>query len=298
MSDGQQPNFNELVSGKDDPHLNKFIRIVIIQNRDYIVYLDNDLNVQWHTNQEKTKSLGKILNQIAVLEGKSDFMNPSKWQKLTSTIFKEKQAKFADFFRDDSLQRIRSLLGEAIARIFDDKDENEAKVAIDEAVKLIAVKNAEYSRRWYYGHARYMALISLILALLAWIEKTSIINVFGLVGFQLGFSSFFGAIGAYVFTAQRGRKIDLDAISGALIHKTEATARIATGMVSAVLVVLSIKSGLIFSSISTSNSLKFMVIVSILAGYSEKLIPNMVKNFEDKIAVASISENNLYSKTE
>jgi hypothetical protein len=226
-------------------------------------------------------------------------MNPSKWIKLTSTMFGAYQSKFLDFFRDDSLLRIRGLLGEAIARIFDDQDENEAKVAIDEASKLIAVKNAEYSRRWYYGQTRRLASISLILAVLAWVEKEYLICVLGSVGFQLGFCSFFGAIGAYVFTAQRGSKIDLDAISGALIHRTEATARIAIGMVTSVLVALSIKSGLILSSISSSNSLKFMVIASILAGCSEKLIPNMVKNFEKNAPVAPTSSgDNSVSRTE
>jgi hypothetical protein len=281
----QPTDFWTLRAGQNDPYLNKFIRVIIIQDTNYIVYLDNDLNVQWNVNNDLiTPKLGKILNQVAILEAKSDFIKPDKRLIIISKLMGKRSHEFVNFFCDPSLSRIRSLLGESIARIFDGNDNEEALIALREAEKLISAKNAEYARGWYYQHANNFAILAIVMAVCLWLVRDFLTSYLGETSFEVLFCSLFGAVGAFVFIARRGQKIELDAISGARVHRIEANARMATGMVAAALVDLAIKSGFLFSSISSAAQLKFMVMGSILAGYSERFIPNMVKKLQDTSA--------------
>ncbi len=283
--DDQPPvNFSELRAGQRDPYLNKTIRVLIIQEADYIVYLDDDLNVQWNvSNSLTTPELGKVLNQVAILETRSDFIKPGLGLRVISKLMRGQAANFIHFFSDPALARIRGLLGESVARIFDGNDNEGAHAALREAKILIAAKNAEYARGWYYQHAANFAIFAMLVALGLWLGREGVAAVLGQTGFEVAFCSLFGAVGAFVFIARRGQKIELDAISGARVHRIESEARIATGMVAAAIVDLAIKSGFLFNAMPNASQLKFMVMGSILAGYSERFVPNMVKRLQPAI---------------
>lgn len=274
-------DFRTLVPGQVDPLLNQEIDTIIIQSPDYIVYLDASLNTQWNIKDHlPTPGLGAILNRISKLESKSDFVTYGKWQTWISHFLAKKLPSLKPILANQSLKRIRCLLGEAIARIFDGNEETQARSALDEAERIIAAMNAEYSRKWYFQHAQRSALLVLVLALTLWLGKSLCISLLGQTAFEIAFCSLFGAVGAYVFVARRGEKIELDAMSGAMIHRLEADARLTTGIVSAAVLCLAIKAHLLFSSVTDASQLTFMIMVSILAGYSEKIIPNMVKKIE------------------
>lgn len=285
-------DFSILKAGENDPYLNKYIHTLIIQDVNYIVYLDNQLNVQWNVNSNiKTPALGLVQNKVAILQAKSDFIRPMIGFKIFAKITRNKCKDVLDLYSDPSLIRIRSLLGESIARIFDGHEVDHAQAVLNEAEKLISVKNAEYARDWYYNHATATLGGTIFLASMLWLARGPVTPFIGRTAFELSFCSLFGAMGAFVFIARRGQRIELDAISGPRIHKIEADARLGTGLVAAAIVNLAIKSGLLFGSISSSHQLDFMVMMSILAGYSERFIPNMVKKFSTSTETDGFSKD-------
>lgn len=279
MQETEERKFDLYNVGETFTPLGLNIRNLIISSPDYIVFLDDDFNTQWKVERSfkhNETELGRILTHVSILEAKSDFiLRPSRIQAMKRFFGCSSNQESVD----PVFRRIRNLLGEAVARILDSDGTESADLALNAAASLISAKNAEYSRGRYYGYALPFSVAAGALALIIWVTKKWTIPVLGVTGFEISFCSMFGAIGAFAFAARRGERVDVDAIFSASIQWVEADARLSTGIVAAALVSLAIKTGLLFGAITGAEQLKFMVLASILAGYSERAIPNLAKKF-------------------
>jgi hypothetical protein len=255
-------DFETLKVNERDPDLNKVVKKIVIQHHDFIVYLDEELDTQWHVQDEvgDLVRFGKVLNAVASVELRSDFL------------------------RDDerTFTRIRLLAGEAIARAIDDRDEKAAMSAIQLAEAIIAKRSAELSRRWYYKAAQNLVVGLVLFAAVAWLSRDVIPwdALIGRAAFQFIFCAVAGAVGALVSITIRSHNIELDAMSGELAHRMESKARILTGMVAAVGFGLATKLGWISLFQGDPESISFLMLLGLVAGASERAVPNFLSRFD------------------
>jgi hypothetical protein len=255
-------DFESLKVGEVDPGLNKIIKKIVIQHRDFVVYLDEELDTQWHVRDDVDDPIrfGKVLNAVSSVELRSDFMRDE----------------------EQTFTRVRMLAGEAIARAIDDRDEKAAMSAIQHAEAIIAKRSAEFSRRWYYSAAQNFVAGLIVFAMFAWVSRNWIPweTLIGRTAFHFIFCAVAGAIGALISIVIRSHSIELDAMSGKLAHQIESRARIVTGMMAAVGFGLASKLGWISLFHGDPDSIAFLVLLGLVSGASERAVPNFLSRFD------------------
>src|SRR6267154_2613514 len=109
-------DYNYFREGDIEPHMGKTIRFLIYKEKDFIVYLDEELYVQWAftaAQREFTSEEGQALNRVSEL------------QALPISHLKEEHRK-----------SYRMLIGEAVARILG-KNVAAAKDALNKATQIL-----------------------------------------------------------------------------------------------------------------------------------------------------------------
>ena len=254
-------DFKSLRVGDVDPELNKTVTKPIVQADDFLVYLDENYDIQWHVREvDGPVKLGAVLNAVSAIELRSEFL------RTEERLF----------------VRIRSLAGEAVARAIDDKDETAAMAAIQMAEGILAKRNAELSRRWYYFAAQNFVLGLFVIAVFFWLTRSCLPwNVLiGKTAFNFIFCAVAGAIGAFISIILRSHNIQLDAMSGRLAHEMESRARILTGMVAAVAFGFATKLGWLSIFHGDANSITFLAVLGLVSGASERAVPNFLSRFD------------------
>ena len=254
-------DFESLRVGDTDIELNKLVKLIIVQHADFIVYLDENWDTQWHVRErEGPIRFGKVLNAVSGIELRSDFL------------------------RDDEpmFVRVRSLAGEALARAIDDRDETAAMVVIQQAEAIILKRNTELSRRWYYLAAQNFVFGFVVFAVFAWVTRNWIPwdVIIGRTAFNFIFCAAAGAVGALISIILRSQSIELDAMSGKLAHEIESRARIVTGMVAAMVFGFATKLGWLSIFHGSPDSITFLVLLGLVCGASERAVPNFLSRFD------------------
>jgi hypothetical protein len=117
-------DFSVFCEGDTDPSLNKKVRVLIDGDVHYLVYLDEDLFVEWTFNQPTPSGFDDVANRIGRLE------------TVSATQLDEEQR-----------EPFERLLGESMARILGDKNEGKAKAVLDEAEAYLKARGTENARR-------------------------------------------------------------------------------------------------------------------------------------------------------
>ncbi|MCA8494014.1 hypothetical protein [Burkholderia arboris] len=253
--------FKSLNVGDVDPELNKIVTKPIIQSDDFMVYLDENYDIQWHVSEvDGPVKFGSVLNAVAAIELRSEFLRSEEQLFL----------------------RIRSLAGEAVARAIDDKDEKSAMAALQMAEGILAKRNAELSRRWYYFAAQNLVLGLFAIAVFFWLTRSWLPwdMLIGRTAFNFIFCAVAGAVGALISIILRSHSIELDAMSGQLAHEMESRARILTGMVAAVAFGFATKLGWLSIFHGDANSITFLSVLGLVSGASERAVPNFLSRFD------------------
>ncbi|MEB0080445.1 hypothetical protein QN379_00230 [Glaciimonas sp. Gout2] len=246
-----------LKEGDLDPFLGKKVRVLIVTHENYNVYLDEALCTQWYGRISDDKDISTALNKLSKLESCSHFITEEK-----------------------ILKPIRQQIAEGLVRALEGHKElsNEMFKLIE---KEISLRNLETSWLWYFLGSGIPALISLIILIIFWIFRIDLRQFFGIIAFTVAICAMVGGLGAFLSIASRSTKISLDARAGITIHVTEGLARIITGLFAGALIVLLTKGGVAFYALKTSgSSLATLLAFSLMAGSSERVIPNLVKKHE------------------
>lgn len=252
--DGALPSLKE---GELDPFLGKKVRVLIVTHENYNVYLDEALCTQWYGRIPDDKEISTALNRLSKLESNYHFISDEK-----------------------ILKPIRQQIAEGLVRALEGHKELSADM-FKFIEKEIQLRNLEISWHWYFLGSAMPALISLTTLILFWIFRTYLRSIFGATGFSVALGAMVGGLGAFLSIASRSTKIALDARAGLIIHVTEGLARIITGIFGGALLALITKGGVAFYALKTSgNPLAALLAFALLAGTSERLIPNLVKKHE------------------
>ena len=148
-------NFLHVKEGKFSPLVGDYVTSAIIQYEDGIIYLNRNLEVGIVGDFEYPKDYPRIHNMVLALQAAPD-----------EHLSKEQRT------------RVRTLCGNAIARVLDDKDPEAAIEILHQGWKYYSERSAEISRRWYLTTAlvAYIPLLVLAIGGGAWSEPVSAVQ--------------------------------------------------------------------------------------------------------------------------
>lgn len=275
----QEPNEAGCVSdipglreGGKDPVLNATIRELIYQNSTFIVYLDENLRVQYR-------------GQFAFPAGSEEVcFELSRLESLTlgdQSFFGIKQDEL-------QLLAMRRLVAEVYAKLHQASDITPAKACLTKADQVISSVVADNTR---LKRVVASAFITAVTGLVGWLwifchQGPGITpeNEFGL-WIPLG------AVGALLFSFTRMHSLEVKPFSSDWLVFWESTARILTGGIGALLLVAASKANLVLGAFAdaTSGDDSFwgLITLSILAGASERLVPDFISSMDGTSAAPS-----------
>lgn len=264
MSDGvkcdETPEHCKLKQGDIDPELNKTIRELIYSCEEFLVYLDEDLRVQWRTcdSFEEPPQFHDALNRLAKLEAQSDFMTDER-----------------------ALQSARRQTADALARCFAGASGEVAIALFDNAEKVIAARNRETAWKWYFLAAYTVTGGCMALFAVFWLSRSCLDALVGATGSDVLLGMLCGSLGALLSATVRGNRLVMDANAGRDIHRLEGLSRVGAGIIGALVVALAIKSGMIMGGVHFNGStFAVMLTLCIAAGMSERLVPSLLDAVE------------------
>lgn len=266
---GCVPDILELREGGKDKVLNATIRELIYQSSVFIVYLDENLRVQYR-------------GQFAFPAGSEEVcFELSRLESLTlgdQSFFGIKQD-------EHQLLAMRRLIAEVFAKLHNAADLTPAKACLTKADQVISSVVADNTR---LKRVVASAFITAVTGLIGWLwifchqgPGITLENEFGL-WIPLG------AVGALLFSFTRMHSLEVKPFSSDWLVFWESTARILTGGIGALLLVAASKANLVLGAFAdaTSGDDSFwgLITLSILAGASERLVPDFISSMDGSSA--------------
>ncbi len=238
------------------------IKIVILQTETFVVYLDEDEVIQWYTDgySEFNDEFGAIANKI------------SYWESLVNKTFTKADAY--DY---------KCLLAEAYARILDDGNADMANSIIETTVQRIKKHGSELLKQTYILSALGFTLILIASLIACSLFKNVLLSKFITPdGYEILMTSLFGGIGAFVFVIFRLKEYKPEIEISRRIHQIDGFLRIFYGIISGLVICIAIKANIVFGFLKEvpAQTTYFSFFLGIIAGASEVLIPNLVKQME------------------
>lgn len=240
--------------GDIDPTLNKTIRTLIDCDTGYLVYLDEDLCVQWTFNEDSPSGFDDVANRIGRLETLS-----------ITQLLPLQQEPF------------ERLLAESMARILGDQNEEKAKASLDEAEAYLKARGTENARRWFLNGVGKIALPALVVTGVLLLALNSISAALWRDILEILSATGIGALGAFLSVASRTEAITFEPAAGPSIHEFEGGVRVVVGMAGALLVALAIKADLLLGIFhSLTRPFLALLVACLVAGASERLVPSLI----------------------
>jgi hypothetical protein len=276
-----------------DPYLCKVIWSLTYKSKRFIVYLDEDLAVEWACvdHFDLTPEVGRVLNRVAEMMA----------LPVTHLPFQERLA-------------FRSLVAEAVARVVRDRpdsstvnpssaapappsanvaemtaDAGAAHDALDKALSFYTARSAEISRWWYLTASVLAAGALLLVVLFLCLLRSLIEPLIGTSAFEVAMGAGAGGAGALLSVLIGSRNYTPDTSTRRDIHWFQGAARILAGTLGAVVVALAIKGNLVLGQVApTAHTQEIFLFLCMIAGWSERLVPNLIERFEATQAAPAV----------
>jgi len=256
-------DYRTLREGDIDPEFGKRIEYIVYADRDYIVFLDSDARTLWSFNDTRYGTLcegaGTILNRVSALA------------YMPTDALTRKQ-----------LGTFNKLIAGAIARLLGDRSITQAAQALDAAERWLSARNNEVARVWYLSASSVVALPLLAIGVGVYVWRTALAQVVGLNGTDFVLGSCAGAAGAWLSVATRLGQASLDVSAGRTPYYYEGASKIAIGVLGAALVAAAVKANLLLGALAdTQHPRALLVLLCIVSGASERIVPNLVGRVEE-----------------
>ncbi len=144
-------DYREFTEGNVFRPLNKKIHILQAVEKDWIVFLDERLNLHhyYSNSYELPEDYGAVASRV---------------EQLEATSFLLVDATHIEAFR--------RLLAESIARVLDDRDSYHASICLETAEKFFQARSRERARIWYLSSTLCTAAFACIAGILIWNYST------------------------------------------------------------------------------------------------------------------------------
>lgn len=254
-------DYAEYKIAKEGP-LGKNIKQIISQSNDCIVYLDIDDEIQWATINFANyhENFGDIQNKIYF------------WESTANRLFSKQEA--FDY---------KCLIASAFSRILEDKNELFANQIIERTTHRMTKHAIEILKQDYLLAAlKYTVLVLVSLTILLLI-KNYLLNYITQDAYHILVTILFGGIGAFIFAILRLKNYTPDISIGREIHKIDGALRIFYGLIFGLVVAIGIKSNVVLGFVNKLEMTIYLkAFLGIVAGASEILVPNLIKQVEEK----------------
>ena len=240
------------------------IKHLVFVNENFIVYVDEEYDVDWRTtpeydaNSPKERSThNEILNLAAAIE-----TTPCQYLEPATTL------------------SFKRLVAEGIARALLE-DYGNAKRILAKAETFVTLRSQEKSRYWYLTASGWAGALGGFVGLLLWIYRVPARELLGPVVFDGLLACAAGTLGATLSIITRMGKVQLDCLSGRPLHYMEGASRVVAGGLSGVLVYLALLSGQLLPVILKAGDPQVAVLfAAFVAGASERWAPSIVSRVE------------------
>lgn len=259
--------------------------ILIVSTRNYIVFIDEDGDLDWETTVE--------YDDTATKDKKYDI---DKHNSITNDAALL-EATPCNGFEDQVKLQFRRLIGEAIACSFDHDYVNARKMLLA-AAQYFRSRSEETSRYWYLLASFGMAMPFIALGIVIWIWRASFEMWLGTEGMWFILASISGAVGALLSVIVRSGKLKFDSSAGRRLHFLEGSSRIWAGLISGLLVSLAVKSGIILMPLTTGENLHPVMILAALAGGAGERLASSIISKLDTTSVEIAASGNKSQKEE
>lgn len=210
----------------------------------------------------------------------------SGWNRFTSKLFSK-----LDLGDDPRQGYYEREIARAIAQALSD-DVEEARKTLQSVDATVSKRMANVMRVFYFSICVAATLI-VTMALSGYastIANPQSEEILGLNAFQLCVAAIMGSLGALLSTAIGLRSLSIDPMATLTINITYAFQRMLVGILGAVVIHITLKSGLFNSllgaNMPTSPDTAVMTyklaFISLLAGFSERLVPNLLDRASQK----------------
>lgn len=271
VGSSRRDSFLAIQEGQRDPLLGKMVDTLIARCDDYVVYLDEDLYVEWATDThfDGIDGSADVLNRVSWLETKPKYMLGDDEQKRT----------------------YGRMVGEGVARMLSERIK-EANTILDQAEGWIDARSQEAARRWLLTGSAVAALPLVIAGTSLWLFRQPLYVRFGTQETDVIIGACVGAGGALLSIIWRTGKQGWEPEAGPRLHYCEALARIIAGMFGAVVMTLAVRADLLGGVLARASSHSAMFLLAFVAGFSERLVPGFVSRVETSLG----SEQSIRSK--
>lgn len=242
-----------------------YVKTLVRRTENYIVHICANTNrIDWETlgQQESEDSYdpareSRVIALAAVLEARPCADLPEAFQK-----------------------EFRILIGEAMVSAFD-RAYDTADMLLDEAKLYITARSLELSRYWLVFASLGAACPLIIVGVLLWLFRSSIMPFLGADFFWLLIAGCLGGLGALFSVLIRSGSASSDCASGRRLHNLEGSTRILTGAIAGVFVVMAFRSGVIIPELlKNAGSNYFTLVLAIAAGSGERLAGSIMEKFQ------------------
>ncbi|HHT02763.1 MAG TPA: hypothetical protein GX005_00400 [Bacteroidales bacterium] len=242
------------------------INYLIVASDDYIVFLDHENDIDWKTSDEFDA-------RELTSEDKNKYFAVKNEIDSAETIA-------INHIDDKVVIAFKRQLGEALVRVFEGEYENASNM-VKLAQDYILKRNIEQSRYMFLMSCGSTTLIAILVSVLFWLFRGSIISIIGNTVFYVALASLCGSIGALLSVILRTGKTTLDYNASKKLHIIEGVSRIIAGIISGLIVAVSIKTGIIlpiFTKIESTNIA--MLLGGLVAGASERFAPSIISKLD------------------
>jgi hypothetical protein len=170
-----------------------------------------------------------------------------------------------------------------LVRAFEKDFENAHKMVV-KAKEFVLKRSVEESRFLFLTSCAVTTLISMMTFILLWLTKINSISLFGETVYFSILASLIGALGALLSVILRMGKSNLDFNASKKLHYLEGSSRVLAGMISALIVAICIKTGIllpIFAKIESTHIA--MILGGLIAGASERFAPSIINKLDNQI---------------
>ena len=243
-------------------------KLVIRINTEYIVSIEDTGEIYWQTKPEYEREMeggpgynseeeNSTLKEVASLVSVS-----------MSGLDSEVQLSF------------KRQIAEAIAFNIV-QDYTSAKQMLISANDFIKARSQEKSREWYLSATFLASVPFFISGSCLWEFRKWSLNEFGNEAFWLLLATSIGAIGALFSVIVRSGKIKYDHSAGQCLHNLEGFSRVVAGAIAGFLIALAIRSGIVFSVLSSDGRMhELMIFGALIGGAAERLATSIISKFE------------------
>ncbi|MDR0974386.1 MAG: hypothetical protein LBL80_01700 [Ruminococcus sp.] len=233
---------------------------------DYIVYLDKEDLYRFATTDkyeanmspEDSKNREIMMADIAL------------WRHNTAAAYLSVSIKKAFY----------SLLGECVVYTLS-KNYDLAKSHLEYAKSFISDRKIEISRKWQLTYCLIILGIFILATFIVNIESVS--DFFKIPESAILWTNFFaaGTAGATLSIISKKGDKTYNCESGKALNFLEIFARMVVAWISCFIIIICFDSDLVFAGLKGDHDTEVLSLLCVLAGFSERLIPSILKKIED-----------------